>query len=70
MSLYSWLYRGTMKASHRFNWHHTRTLYPEGDTMLVCDWCGLRYVSHRAGYKPVVSISEQQRAAKTGGLPR
>lgn len=47
--IYGWFYRTLMKLAHRFNWHHTRTCYPDGDTLLVCDWCGLRYVKHRRG---------------------
>ena len=44
---YRFIYRRLMRVAHRYDWHHTRTVYPDGDTMLVCDWCGLRYVSHR-----------------------
>lgn len=46
-TLYGTLYGALMRFSHRFNWHHTRTCYPDGDTMLVCDWCGMRYVKAR-----------------------
>jgi len=48
------MYRGVMRVSHRFNWHHTRTIYPNGDTMLVCDWCGLAYVSKRKCYQDAI----------------
>jgi hypothetical protein len=51
---YRFIYRRLMKLAHRYGWHHTRTCYPEGDTLLVCDWCGLRYVEKRAGYKPAI----------------
>lgn len=33
MSIYHrFIYRHLMRLSHRFNWHHTRTCYPDGDT--------------------------------------
>lgn len=54
-TLYGTLYRWLMKLAHRFNWHHTRTCYPDGDTLMVCDWCGLRCVMQRRGYKPAIS---------------
>lgn len=64
--IYGFFYRNLMKLAHRFNWHHTRTCYPDGDTMLVCDWCGLRYVSHRrhqeGDFEP---ISPQSKSAST-----
>ena len=49
MNPYWSLWRAIMKAAHYYNWHHTRTCYPDGDTMLVCDWCGMRDVIKRRG---------------------
>ena len=42
------LYRRLMKLAHRHGWHHMTTCYPCGDTMLVCHWCGIRIVTHKA----------------------
>jgi hypothetical protein len=44
MIYYRFIYRPLMRLAHRYNWHHTKTIHPGGDTMLVCDWCGLRYL--------------------------
>jgi hypothetical protein len=56
-TIYGALYRWLMKLAHRYNWHHTRTCYPDGDTMVVCDWCGIRDVTHRrrqfGDYEPI-----------------
>lgn len=48
---YGFIYRHLMKLSHRFNWHHTTTYYPEGDTLVVCNWCGIRAITKRAAWK-------------------
>ena len=48
---YMFLYRPIMRTAHRFNWHYAPPIYPEGDTMLWCQWCGLRQVVKRAGDK-------------------
>lgn len=37
-----------MKLAHKYEWHHMKPCYPDGDTMLRCDWCGLSVVTHRA----------------------
>lgn len=31
-----------MILMHKYNLHHTITCYPEGDTHVWCQWCGLR----------------------------
>jgi hypothetical protein len=36
------MYRPLMKVMHYFNLHHTTTIYPNGDTMVWCEWCGIR----------------------------
>jgi hypothetical protein len=41
------LYRLTMKLTHRWHWHYMKPCYPEGDTLLWCQWCGIRIVTHR-----------------------
>jgi len=72
---YQFIYRRLMKLVHRFNWHHTRTIHPEGDTLLVCDWCGLWYLKER-GPKYHLSTGEQAvmqkalRAASTTGATK
>jgi len=37
-------YRLIMRIAHRYNWHYAPPIYPEGDTLLKCNWCGLHYV--------------------------
>lgn len=54
---YRFLYRHLMRLAHRFNWHHTRTIYPDGDTMLICDWCGMRDVIRRRGQVDAINRS-------------
>ena len=46
-----WLYGLVMKIAHKYNWHYAPPIYPEGDTMLWCKWCGFREVIKRAGDK-------------------
>ena len=36
-----------MRIAHAFNWHYAPPIYPDGDTMLWCKWCGLREVIKR-----------------------
>lgn len=38
------IYRTVMEISHRYNWHYAPPIYPDGDTMLWCKWCGFRDV--------------------------
>lgn len=65
---YRFIYRHLMRLSHRFNWHHTRTIYPEGDTLVVCDWCGIRCVTKRAAWdKALASLGEQKRSEPQHG---
>lgn len=49
-----WFYRLTMKIAHRFNWHYAPPIYPDGDTMLWCKWCGFRDVVKRRGDRDVL----------------
>ena len=37
-----------MRLAHKHGWHQMRTCYPDGDTLLRCDWCGLSVVTQRA----------------------
>lgn len=60
------IYRAVMKLSHRFNWHHTRTLRPEGDVVLYCSWCGLQYTKHKAA--KVISIDDGPGRERSGDL--
>jgi hypothetical protein len=67
---YRFLYRRLQILAHRFNWHHTRTIYPEGDTMVLCDWCGLRCVTKRASYPkhpPIHPATDNRQFAAGGG---
>lgn len=56
---YAFIYRRLMVLAHRHGWHHTRTHYPDGDMLLVCHWCGLRYVAERRGYKSAITTEAQ-----------
>ena len=47
-----------MRIAHRFNWHYAPPIYPEGDTMLWCKWCGFREVVRRGNYNPVINNNE------------
>lgn len=38
------IYRLIMKFAHKFNWHHAPPIYPDGDTLLWCEWCGFRAI--------------------------
>ena len=42
-----WFYRWFMTFAHRHGWHKMEEFYPEGDTMLWCQWCGLRVITKR-----------------------
>ena len=37
-------YRSLMKLAHKYNWHYAPPIYPDGDTMLWCKWCGFREI--------------------------
>jgi hypothetical protein len=39
------IYRWFMRLAHKHGWHHMTELYPDGDTMLYCSWCGIRIVT-------------------------
>lgn len=47
MMIRYFLYRNLMKLTHKYNWHYMRPLYPDGDTMLRCDWCGISVIVER-----------------------
>ena len=49
-------YRPLMKLAHKFGWHHMREVYPDGDTMLWCDWCGIRIVTKTRKQKEIVDL--------------
>ena len=41
---YGLAYQNLMKLSHKYHWHHMPPVYPNGDTLLYCEWCGLRKI--------------------------
>jgi len=48
----SWIcgytYRLVMRMAHRFHWHYAPPSFPNHDTQLWCQWCGLRYTLPKA----------------------
>lgn len=48
----STLYRPVMRWMHRHHLHYLKECHPEGDTMLWCEWCGVRYVMPRNKSEP------------------
>ena len=48
--MYGFWYGLLMRTAHKFNWHNMKEHHPNGDTMLHCDWCGIRIVTHRQVY--------------------
>ena len=63
---YRFIYGRLMKLAHRFNWHHTTTTYPEGDTLVRCQWCGLASVIRRRDCKPAIWNGAQSASAEKG----
>lgn len=61
---YRLIYRRLMRWMHRHNLHYTRTFYPDGDTVVRCDWCGLSSVMRKANYKPAIYASDKAAAAE------
>ena len=60
---YKFIYRRLMRLAHRHGWHKTRVCYLDGDTLHVCDWCGLRWLEKRA-QRVILSNAEQQALGK------
>lgn len=61
------IYRIVMKIAHRYHWHYAPPIYPEGDTMLWCKWCGFREIVQRRDYKPAISNDPQPTARSREG---
>ena len=61
---YRFIYRRLMRVCHKFGWHKMREVYPDGDTMLICDWCGLRVVTHRRKHAYQEISTAQMEATK------
>lgn len=40
---YRTAYRPLMRLMHRHDLHYAPACHPDGDTLLWCQWCGLRY---------------------------
>ena len=38
----SFFYRTIMEIAHKYHWHYAPPVYPDGETMLWCQWCGFR----------------------------
>lgn len=65
---YRFIYRWLMRLAHRYNWHHTRTCFPEGDTLVICDWCGLRQITNRVPRVPYHLSTVEQEAFRAAAL--
>lgn len=65
---YRFFYRSVMRTMHRFNLHHTKTCYPDGDTMVWCQWCGLRAVVRRRDWKNVIDDRPASDQLRVEGL--
>jgi len=65
-----WLYRWFMSFAHRHGWHKMDEFHPDGDTLLWCQWCGLRVVTKRRLTKRAVDFAPAVRSNCTvcGGL--
>ena len=54
----SLLYRWAMQLAHFYHWHYAPPIYPNGDTVLWCRWCGFRQMIHEhddnASFKKLV----------------
>ena len=46
--VYAFFYRALMRLAHRYNWHHMVICYPDGDTLVWCQWCGIRHIIKRS----------------------
>ena len=62
-SLIFW-YRPVMKLAHRFHWHYAPPIYPDGDTLLWCQWCGLQQTVKRRGDRDAIlpNMPDEQQA--------
>jgi len=60
------LYWPVMKLMHRFDLHYCPPHEIEGDIVLRCNWCGLRYTKSRRGDKTFTNmlIAHSDRFAK------
>lgn len=54
-----------MKIAHRYNWHYAPPIYPEGDTMLWCKWCGFREVTKRKNHNSLGEIAKEAEKLKS-----
>jgi hypothetical protein len=58
-------YRSFMTIMHRFHWHYAPPIYPEGDTLLWCRWCGFRQVV-KMGRNTLTDYVNSKEFKKTG----
>lgn len=58
------LYRLMMRVAHRYHWHYAPPIYPDGDTLLWCKWCGFRDVVKRRARVPSTGYMTAEEIAK------
>jgi len=60
--MYAFFYRLIMRLAHHFHWHYAPPIYPQGDTLLWCKWCGFRAVVERRHLTPFAANESQPEA--------
>jgi hypothetical protein len=70
MPFYGFFYQSIMKIAHYFNWHYAPPCYPDGDTLLRCDWCGMSDVIKNAGDRHGIISGIGQAVKSCDPVPR
>ena len=52
------IYRAVMRIAHRYHWHYAPPIYPDGDTMLWCKWCGFRQVIRKRDHSDLTQTKK------------
>lgn len=66
-------YRIVMRIAHRYHWHYAPPIYPDGDTMLRCKWCGFSEGTKTASRRSIFnekSIERQHHPASDKAVRR
>jgi hypothetical protein len=57
---YTTLYRPLMRFAHRHHWHYAPPIFPEGDTVFWCKWCGMRDTMNKRSHAELNRNPRQQ----------